>query len=286
MSEIGISHKLSRPADVGGSNMGLKMHQLHRISFIAIFVCTSGLVHAQTGLIRGTLLDTNGNPLAKADVFATLTLRCGTSNEAPNEQDNSGGQSSCFPTSEERVDAVTDEAGNFELQGLQWGGYELLAQKPEDGYCSLLQEPMRILLSPASPDSEVIFHLPPKCALLTGRVKNAKTGKLLSGVTLRVRRENDTDFCTIIGTPVPIHQLIPSQWKFTLEILAQGFETWAYRVGENPGRDAPPMPLSMQAGENLDLDVPLIPLSKAAVAAKPYGIGCPATDTAHEDTQH
>src|SRR6516162_4226331 len=113
--------------------MELKMGQIRRITLIAIFASVGCLMHAQTGLIRGTLLDTNGNPLSKADVFATLTLRCEPPNEERNGKAKSGGQDSCLSTSEERVDAVTDEAGNFELQGLQWGGYELQAQKPEDG---------------------------------------------------------------------------------------------------------------------------------------------------------
>jgi hypothetical protein len=233
---------------------------------LIIAILATNMAHAQTGLIRGTLLNSNGSSVAKADVYAMFFLHCVVPNDAARSKIESGAEDRCLSHWDRRVDTTTDDAGVFELQGLQLGVYELAAQKPEDGYRSTFRNlftgepPVRVVLSTASAYAEVTLHFPPKCALLTGTVRNATTGKLLSDVEVRMypkaehRYEND-------GVPVPMHELIPAEREFTLEIAAPGFESRYYRgpFDRIPGNDAPATLLNLEAGQEFHLDIALIP---------------------------
>jgi hypothetical protein len=237
--------------------------------FLLVFAISAA--NAQTGLIRGTLLDGGGNPVAKADVYAMYFLHCDVRDERTKSKIESGEPGGCdLAKWDGRVDATTDEVGGFVLQRLKWGVYELAAQKPEDGLRSTYRNvfmgapPVRVVLSATSPSTEVILHFPPKCALLTGTVKNAKTGEMLSGVELRMRPTQDYgyhDYYETSGAAVPMHLLIPSEREFTLEIVANGFESWIYRgeSGESFASDAPAERLNLQPGEELHLDIALTP---------------------------
>jgi hypothetical protein len=192
----------------------------------------------------------------------------------------SGDHDKCLSVADGRVDAITNEAGVFELEQLHLGVYELEAQKPEDGYCATFQDPMKIVLPLASPNAEVIFHLPPKCARLKGTVSNAKTGELLTDVSLRLRPTKGPDHCEV----ATFGEQIPSQREFTLEVLAKGFETWAYSNTSDPNSagKGPATPLTLQPGEQLDLNVRLTPLPDTRTWA---GIDCPIRDRDHAEEE-
>ena len=242
---------------------------------LIIIAFATGTMYAQTGLIRGTLLDSNGSPVAKADVYAMFFLHCAIPDEAAKAKIESGAEESCVSNWDGRVDATTDDAGVFELQGLKWGVYELAAQKPEDGYRSTFRNlftgepPVRVVLSSASPFAELALHFPPKCALLTGTVKNAKTGELLSGVELRMYPKEDRGYYENTGAAVPMHELIPAEREFTLEIAAQGFESWFYSdsPGRGTGKDSA-TPLNLEAGKQLHLNIALVPPRRASCAER------------------
>jgi hypothetical protein len=196
-------------------------------------------------------------------------LHCTVPNAAAKAGIESGKQEECLSMWDGRVDATTDDAGIFELQGLQWGVYELAAQKTEDGYRDTFhniftgEPPVRVVLSPASPYGQVTLHFPPKCALLTGTVRNAKTGELLSSVDLRLRPTGHYDYYEATGSVVPMHLLIPAEREFTLEITAHGFESWVYSNSpdETSAGNAPAAPLNLQPEEELHLEVALTPKS-------------------------
>ena len=104
--------------------------------FLCIFLLCGCLAYAQNGAIGGKLLDSNGNPVAHADVFAMFFLHCDIRNETAKLKIESGPAEGCLNKVDGRVDAITDEVGDFYLRDLKWGVYELGAQKPEDGYRS------------------------------------------------------------------------------------------------------------------------------------------------------
>ncbi len=247
------------------------MRVLRHNLMLVLLACMAAVAYAQTGFIRGTLLNSDGNPVAKADVYAMFFLHCSIPNEATKAKIESGDDTICPAHSmwDGRVDATTDEIGRFELPGLKWGVYELAAQKPEDGYRSTFRnvfmgEPaVRVVLSPASPYGQVTLHFPPKCAVLKGTVRNAKTGELLSGVDLRMRPtpKDDHGYYETSGAGVPINVLIPSEREFTLEIAASGFESWIYRgsFDEALPNSAPAGVLNLRPGEELHLEIALTP---------------------------
>jgi len=245
-------------------------------SLLSFLACASGIGQSQTGLIRGTLVDVNGNPVANADVFAMFYLHCDISDQT-RARIESGEFDRCLSTWDGRVDANTDKAGIFELQGLQWGVYELSAQKPEEGHSAIFQKPMKIIISPLSPSSQVIFHLPPRSAHLRGVIKNTRTDELVESAALRIRRKSNHGYCDIIGTPALVDLLVPSEREFTLEVVAPGFETWFYRgtIDGAPSGDTPMTLLNLQAGETLNLSVALKPLPKSAGRGGSVGIDCP-----------
>jgi hypothetical protein len=244
------------------------------VLIIAVFA--THMAYAQTGLIRGTLLNSNGSPVAKADVFAMFFLHCVVSNEAAKSKIESGAEERCLSTWDGRVDATTDDAGVFELQGLQWGVYELAAQKPEDGYRDTFRNlftgepPVRVVLSSASPFAQLTLHFPPKCALLTGTVRNARTGKLVSDVELRMHPKEEHGYYESTGATVPMHVLIPAEREFTLEIVAQGFQSWFYRNSSDrvPSSNAPATLLNLEAGKEFHLDITLMPKKAGSPAPR------------------
>ena len=183
------------------------MRTTWRNSLLLLLACSGAAAQVQTGLIRGTLLNDEGSPVANADVFAMFYLHCDLSNNAIRAKIESGHQDECLSRSDGRVDASTDEAGVFELERLQLGMYGLEAQKPQDGYCATFQDTTKVALTPTSPFAEVVFHLPPKCARLRGIVRNAKTGELLTDVSLRLRPTKGPDHCEVVTFDVQI----PSQ---------------------------------------------------------------------------
>jgi hypothetical protein len=61
------------------------------------------------------------------------------------------------------------------------------------------------------------------------------------------------------GATVPMDVLLPSEREFTLEIGANGFDTWVYRDWfDDSGSDAPAM-LNLKAGERFSMDIVLTP---------------------------
>jgi hypothetical protein len=240
---------------------------MFRRNLLFIFVvCAAGIAHSQSGLIRGRLLDSGGNPVANADVYSMFFLHCDIPNETAKLKIESGAEDGCLSMWDGSVDATTDEVGDFVLRELQWGVYELAAQKPEDGYRSTFRNlftgepPIRVVLTPDSPYADLTLHFPPKCALLAGTVRNAKTGELLSGVTLVMSPKDGHGWREFTGAIVPMHVLIPSEREFTLEISAAGFDAWVYRdlFDEISVSDAPAI-LKLRAGEQVSLDIALTP---------------------------
>jgi len=247
--------------------------------FLCIFLLCGCLAYAQNGAIGGKLLDSNGNPVAHADVFAMFFLHCDIRNETAKLKIESGPAEGCLNKVDGRVDAITDEVGDFYLRDLKWGVYELGAQKPEDGYRSTFRNlftrepPARVFLSPSSPYTNLTLNFPPKCALLTGTVRNAKTGELLSSVDLLVSPKDGNGWREFMGATVPMHVLLPSEREFTLEISAHGFDTWVYRdsLEEGYSSDAPAM-LNLKAGGRLSIDIALTPKSNQTLRRGGSGV--------------
>jgi hypothetical protein len=238
---------------------------LYRTFLLMLFVCATEIAHTQTGWIHGKLLDSNGDPVARADVYAMFFLHCDIPNETARLKIESGGEDECLRIWDGRLDAITDEMGDFDLRDLKWGIYELAAQKPEDGYRDTFRNlftgepPLRVILSPASPYTDSTLHFPPKCARLTGTVRNAKTGELLAGVELIMAPKDGKGWREFTGATVPMDVLLPSQRDFTLEISANGFDTWVYRDPfDDSGSNAPTI-LNLKAGERFSMDIALAP---------------------------
>ena len=91
------------------------MRVIWRNSLLLFLACAGAIAQAQTGRIRGTLLDDNGNPVANAEVFVTVYLHCDLSNEATRAKLESGAPNKCLSVADGRTDATTDPAQNGSL---------------------------------------------------------------------------------------------------------------------------------------------------------------------------
>ncbi len=159
----------------------------------------------------------------------------------------------------------TDERGVFEFKRLAPGTYKISVSKKEDGYPPT-DFPFYAVGYPAVPEvsvaagqtvSDVVVHLGPKAARLTGRVVDAATHRLIPGrgVRIMLRRVDDPDntYVTAPDAAGKIDILAPPM-PFTVEVSASGYETWRYgREGSGGGADS----LQMKPAESRELKVSL-----------------------------
>jgi len=154
----------------------------------------------------------------------------------------------------------TDKQGEFEIRGLPWGRYVVLAGKEEDGYpdtksafYSNLSVP-RVLIGPNLPVPYVTVKLGPKAGLLEIKsVMNADTGAVLSSASLTVRRAENEFFLITSAVTDRVVQIPPGIDVF-VGVSAPGYKLWTPL-----NSDGKPEKLRLKPGEIRRLAVQLQP---------------------------
>jgi hypothetical protein len=166
-----------------------------------------------SGVVSGRVVAPNGEPVAKAKVYAL--------------SDRQSGRLPIF---------LTDEQGMFSITGLIPGVYKIHAEKEEDDYpptsnlfysAGLVEVP-QVTIADDQSSHDVTVRLGPKAIRVEGRVVDAARNspiRNLQDVLLKLRREDDSPYTYITGPNVEgnFSILIP-QAPFTIEVSAPGYE--------------------------------------------------------------
>jgi hypothetical protein len=198
---------------------------------------------AQTGGIRGTVVNESSEPVADASVAVILADR---------------------PIQGVARSVRTDRAGRFVFGALEMGPYVVFADKESDGYPQAIGRFYDIAIptveiSGASPMAEMQVRIGPKAATLVVSITDAVTGEPLQAQdkpAFRIWRWTEDQNVFSGGLNPEGKILIPAGREVGLEISADGYETWHDR-----GPDSQPAPLNLPSGASVALDIKLRPLS-------------------------
>jgi hypothetical protein len=186
-----------------------------------------------TGLIRGTVTDENGAPIAKAKVNA----------------DPADGR----PRASLVHFVETDEGGRFLIERLSWGKYKVFAKKEDAGYPDLHWSFysndvfQTAIITPEAPSAELQIRLGPKAAIMTGSVTNGATGAPVTA-DFKLIRARSSDKWISTSKRSDYRVLLPPSTEILVEVSAPGFRTWSF-----------PSTLNLQPGTEMHVDISLEP---------------------------
>ena len=159
----------------------------------------------------------------------------------------------------------TDTAGCCDLQHLEFGKYQASASKEEDNYPKLegsfyaSASPIQpvVNLTADQPSAPAVIHLGRKAGVLTGKVVDAVSGKVLEDSNFEFHWVSDPRIF-LRGTGLYSKNpriLIPSDTPVTLVVHVRGHEDWVYSLGRGELKDA----ILLRPGEVLALDIRVWP---------------------------
>ena len=194
-------------------------------STVAANQTTSKTLHAN-GSISGRVLDADGGPVQ--DVIVTAENIAVTTRNLPR--------------------AETNRRGEFTIQGLTPGQYELYTKKEKDGYPRTefnlynvggIPTP-QVAVFPQQTTQGITMQLGPKAAVLTGQVVDAVTKRPLNHADITVRRVDLPDRFLRTGLSLPVELgefklLVPSV-ALTVKVSETGYEDWYYDATDDRQR--------------------------------------------------
>jgi len=137
----------------------------------------------------------------------------------------------------EMPEATTNEAGEFETQGLGLMTYELRGENDE--YPSALLtftdgSPAEVTLTREMPVAHVIVKLGPKGGAVSGSVKDKQTGKPVAAGYELIQSEGNSLMQSSSASP-DFHFLIPSSLAVRLRVSADGYKQLNIPLRFEPG---------------------------------------------------
>lgn len=217
---------------------------MYRWCLALILLCsTAAVIQAQEsrGIIRGTVLDDAGSPVSNAYVAADMMASGKIAHV---------------------IETYTDSTGQFVFENLAFGEYQVSAQKEAEGYLStrpnIFQHnpPLEVRLTPDNNSDSVTIRFSAKGALVTGTVRDAKTGaRLPAEITLKPENGDG-----LLGTGTNgkenFRLAIPANSGFTMTVSAPGYNTWTYHDDSNPEQAGI---LRLESGAEKKLEIRLDP---------------------------
>lgn len=186
-------------------------------AILAILVLSSALaMHAlePRGSVSVTVIDQKGAPVQSAIVKF--------------DPSHGGGISYVSPT------CRTDATGACTRNGLAMGTYLLGAMKPSDGYPDLSfdfysheTKRIEVVLTPSSPQANVVFRLgPPMAKLKLGIIDDGSDTPVGNPTVMLLRGGAGSHDWIGIGKTADSTFLVPPDEDVHLEITADGYEPW------------------------------------------------------------
>lgn len=234
-------------------------------NLLAIVFLLSAIFPTQAqryGSIRGIVVNEDGNPVKGAGVIATST---GPMAERP-------------LATRLAKRHLTNDAGNFVIEGLQFDEYVVTAYKEDEDYPELFGAWLQFYKKPAEPTvkltmqvpaATVVIRLGPKAGVLAGEISNASTGAPIhacAGFKLLSAPDFDT------GYQVSSHYrlLIPADADITLKFWWDGYKPSYYPTGDQKVADTgafhPTPSIRLKPGEEKTINIQLQPDESTPIA--------------------
>jgi hypothetical protein len=188
------------------------------------------------GRITGIVLNEDGVVVDDATVCLSMT------------SGNNTGINCLTPTSH----------GQFQIEKVQFGNYELFAINNAEGYAIENQSPgQKITLTAENPSPNVTIRLRPRGAVLSGTVRDKATGESVKGFRVQYL---DVDGKAAGGAPPftkdgEFHVTLPPLCDLVIIVSAPGYRGWVYTDSSNPSRPV----LRLGSGERKVVNVELEP---------------------------
>ena len=198
----------------------------------------------EPGLIRGTVVDEKGMPVAAAQVRV----------------DPANG----LPRSNIVREVETNEGGQFLMDNLAPGSYKVFARKETAGYPNTAfafysnHVFPTATLTASAPAIDLILRIGPPAAVIHGSVRNAST-KVPVDASFLLRRAADLENWISMSQRPDYRVLIPPLTEITFEVSAPGYKTYYYAGATDPLKRPA---LRLESRQELKLDIELEPEDK------------------------
>jgi len=203
------------------------------VRFVAVLLFATPVVaQTQSGLIRGTVVSSDGNPVQDAHVSAEIM------------------KGSEIITG---LAANSDDHGQFVFSSLAMGEYRLSADKAEAGYLSTFgifsSEPgLIITLTEEAPAATAVIHLGRKAGVITGRVLDSLTGNTVRAKLSLSPMDGSSWSMMGASEKFEFRVLIPADTPMRFGACAEGYMPWFYADPSNPNS---PAPVTLSSGAEL-----------------------------------
>jgi len=199
-----------------------------------------GQTGADSGSIRGTVVDSAGVPVPGAEVDI---VPAGPGHHLIRQ-------------------VIADQEGRFTMGGLGWWEWCVRARKESDGYpdtsFSMFANGhgQSVKLSPQAPNSTVVVTLGPKAGLIRPTFFDAETGPVpvTAGANIWLWDDPGVYYSTSFpwGRQPSPDLLIPAAKPIGIELTVPGYDAWRYPSGSAPGQ-----PITLDPGERSAVRVEL-----------------------------
>jgi Carboxypeptidase regulatory-like domain len=156
-----------------------------------------------------------------------------------------------------------DAEGNFSIEGLAFGVYDIFVSKEEDGfpdtdfffYSSKQTSVPQVAVTKQQPPPFVTVPIGPKAGRITGRVANAVTGAPIGNATMTFSRPENKFMVLTTSLNQPddrgaFNFLLPAA-PLTIKVTAPGYAVWNYRNEGSKQADL----LTLEPGKTKELVV-------------------------------
>ena len=112
--------------------------------------------------------------------------------------------------------------------------YKLFAMKETQGYPNTAFAFYRnnifpvVSLTPTVPAADVLLRVGPPVGVLSGRIRDATTGREVVPDAFVLRRASDPDNWVSLSQPSEYRVLVPPDVDVLLEVSVPGYKTWYY----------------------------------------------------------
>jgi hypothetical protein len=186
-----------------------------RAIWAVLLLSSVAVMYAQEtrGIVTVAVIDQTGAPVQSASVKLDPSPTPGISHVSPM--------------------CKTDSTGSCTRYGLAMGTYLLGAMKPSAGYPDLTfdfysheTKRIQVVLTPASPQKNIVFRLGPPMAILKLSFIDDGSGVPLNSPSITLRGGSGANDWISIGRNADSTVLVPPDRDIRLEVNADGYEPW------------------------------------------------------------
>jgi hypothetical protein len=199
-------------------------------------VCVAAVATAQGGgRITGIVLNEQGQIVDDAKICLSVTSGNNTSINC----------------------RMSAEGGQFHIENVKFGTYELFAINEAEGYSIDNQSPgQKVAVTPANPWPDVTVQLRPAGAALIGKVRDRVTGEPVKGISVQYFDVDGKASGSSLGvSDGEFRVTLPTRCDLVVVVSAKGYHGWVYTDPSSPSRPV----LRMDSGQRRTIEIELEP---------------------------